>query len=353
MLAAFEVDTTEWEVIRPRIGFSEVTLRGPDGEPETRVNYNGQATLQRIPGFDAVGLLRENLLADMAAHAPVYPPVSYTISGEYMAEVSLSDIHFGLYAWKEEAGADWDTEIAVRYAEAAIDNLLAKVTPYPLQQITTVIGSDWFHTDRMVDGKGGVTTKGTFQDQDTRRARVFRLGAQSAVASIDRMREHAPVVVKMVGGNHDAETVVSLGEVLKAWYRSDPHVEIDNSAAPRKYTRFGTNLTGYVHGHAEKPTDLPLIMAQECPEDWAASKWRDWKTGHIHTKRAKVFTPVQDIGGVWVYTLPTLVPSDAWHALKGYMHQRAAEAFVYHKEDGLACAPVVSAKAIERQLGTL
>ena len=162
----------------------------------------------------------------------------------------------------------------------------------------------------------------------------FLCGRKLMIAAIERLRQVAPVHVLVVPGNHDAQRLWYLGAVLAAYFRNTAGVQIDHTCHPRKYMVYGKNLIGYCHGHSEKHDKLPILMAVERPQDWAATRFREWHLGHFHSKKTKVFVAHQDLHSVQVRILPSLCPPDAWHANMGYTSKLAAEAYYWDAENG-------------------
>jgi hypothetical protein len=179
-----------------------------------------------------------------------------------------------------------------------------------------------------------MTTAGTPQDVDSRWKKMFRLGRELMVNVIDELSESAPVDVIIVPGNHDTEAAWHMGEALSCWYHNSTRVDISNTPKQRKYYPWGKCLIGFTHGDKEPLKNLPLIMATEEPLLWAQSTFREFHLGHFHSKRDMMSQPVGEFNGAKVCMLPSLSASDAWHNSKGYNSQRAAESFVWHKENG-------------------
>jgi hypothetical protein len=103
----------------------------------------------------------------------------------------------------------------------------------------------------------------------------------------------------------------------------------------RKYVEWGNCLLGLTHGNEEKHGDLRHIMSEEAREAWARTVFREWHLGHLHHKKETHFQPLSEINGVMVRILSSLSATDAWHYLKGYLPLRAAQAFLWDKQDGM------------------
>jgi len=323
LLTACEVDLSTWEVER-------YVVNKWDQKPDEPL-FQVKAWLRPLKALVNLKVAVAQLLQDMQQHAPVYAQLRYekpALSERHMLEVCLMDLHSGMYAWGEETGADYDSDIACDLARRSVKALLAHAWTFSLERILLPLGNDLAHSDRTNQGAGGMTQKGTSVDVDGRRARLLRMIRMIAVESIDTLRMAAPVDVVMIQGNHDEETVMALGEIVSAWYRNDQSVTVDMSPKPRKYVRYGATLLGFTHGHKGKAQDLPLIMASETPADWAGTTWREWHLGHLHRKGEIV----EEHAGVRVRTMPSLAALDAWSAGQGYNHKRAAEAYLWHHD---------------------
>jgi hypothetical protein len=149
--------------------------------------------------------------------------------------------------------------------------------------------------------------------------------------------EIAPVDVLMVPGNHDRITLFTLGEVIAAHYRSTDRTTIVNEATQRRYYRWGVTLLAYTHGDKAGPklADLPLVMAQERPDDWNKSLFRIWRTGHLHTKHGTHWTGLNTMQGVECTVAPSLCAPDAWHTSKSLQYStRCAIAYAHDYELG-------------------
>lgn len=261
------------------------------------------------------------------------PPVKSvrSIMGEpHMLEVAVYDGHFGLYAWGEETGHDWDAAIAAKAFSNAVGDMLTRTKGYNIAQILYPIGQDFFHASNWLQ----TTAKGTPLDFDTRMQRVFELGFDAFVQSINACRKIAPVHLLWIPGNHDLETSWYLAKALDAYFRHEEDVTFDLSPKTRKRHLWGPSLIGFAHGE-EKHQALPGIMAGEWPLDWAKSEFRHWHIGHRHKKAQMRYASADTYEGVVVTTIPSLCATDAWHYTQGYVPKyRAAECYLWGEEYG-------------------
>jgi hypothetical protein len=246
-------------------------------------------------------------------------------------EINIPDLHIGKLAWGKETGEDYDIKIAIERYKKAINELLSRVNPLKLEKIILPIGNDMIN----IDNKANTTTGGTPQSCDSRFGKMFQTAKNLLIDTIDKLSDIAPVEVIVVPGNHDTVAMFTLGEVLDAWYHNNELVTVINTHTPRKYLQYGSNLLMYCHGHSEKLQDLGIICATEQPQLWAATKFRRVHVGHFHHSKQIKFTDVQEYPGFTVKVLNSLSANDAWHAEKGYVSLKGAEAFLYHRDKGL------------------
>ena len=115
------------------------------------------------------------LAEDAKGKAPVIAAPKYC-NDDLLVVYPMGDPHFGMYAWKPEAGEDFDLEIAERLTYAAIDRLVASA-PAAKTAIILELG-DFFHSD---NNSGRTERSGNALDVDTRWARVMQVGLRAMV----------------------------------------------------------------------------------------------------------------------------------------------------------------------------
>lgn len=242
-----------------------------------------------------------------------------------LSAVIIGDAHFGAYAWKEEAGANFDTDTASRDLRAAIDHLV-ETAPASERGLLVDVG-DFLHADN----RSNMTpASGNLLDVDTRYQRVIRIAIEALRYCIDRMlRKHQVVDVIIAAGNHNPDSAGWMALCLSLYYDKEPRVRVDMSPGKFHYYPFGKALIGVTHGDKIKLADLPSIMATDRPEQWGAAKHRYWWTGHIH------HTKHQEFRGCTVEAFNTLAASDAWHHASGYRSMRQMQRIDIDKNHGI------------------
>lgn len=273
----------------------------------------------------------ESLKKDAMKGAPLWRPVERAggkKSGN-MLELSIPDLHMGKFAWsKETGGADYDVKIAERVFGEAVETLLARIDPFRPEQIVFVLGNDLLHADNVA----GTTTAGTQMDTgDSRYHKTFRTTRLMITRAIERLRLLAPVQIMTVEGNHDTLAAWHLSDSIQCYFHDAPDVEVVNDPQPRKYMRWGKVMLMFTHpGQKGKLADYPGLMASEMPKMWGETRFHECHVGDLHQVR------LEETHGVRVRILPSLAPADRWHSRHGFTgNLRSAEAYVWHKEEGL------------------
>lgn len=255
---------------------------------------------------------------------PVKEPKRKAQTDDVMVAIPIGDPHIGLYAWSEESGENFDTEIAREDLLNASRKLL-DATPDAQRALICNLG-DFFHADN----QNNQTSRSKHQlDVDSRWARVLKLGCMIMVDMIYlALKRYPQVEVINAIGNHDDHSSVMLAAFLSAYFTNEPRVKIHPTVSKFHYVKFGKCLVGVTHGDTVKHADLGELMATDQAEDWGKTEHRMWFVGHIHHSRKT------ELRGCTVESFRTLAAKDAWHAAKGYRSGRDLTALVLHKEFG-------------------
>lgn len=270
--------------------------------------------------------LQKELIEEMQEYSPVYPEITRTQSKEpHLLVIDPADIHLGKLATSFETGEAYDNQIAVQRVKEGVQGLLNKASGFNIELILLVIGNDILH----IDSPKRTTTSGTFQDTDGMWYENFLLAKQLYVEIIEMLLPVANVHVQYDPSNHDYANGFFLADTLRTWFRQSPNITFNTSIAHRKYFSYGRNLIGTTHGDGAREQDLPLLMAQEAPHEWAQCDHRYIYTHHIHHKRSR------DYGSVCVESLRSPSGTDSWHHRNGYQHNpKAVEGFIHHPLHG-------------------
>jgi predicted phosphodiesterase len=257
---------------------------------------------------------------DMRGGAPAIAAPAYA-DHDLLAVYPLPDLHVGMYAWGEEAGEDYDVDIAVANALAGVAALVAQ-SPPARQAVILGLG-DYFHQN----DQSNATPRGNNRlDVDGRWQRVFTAGAKLVTRIVELVAaRHAEVQVVFLEGNHDPDAAKCLRVALGMFYDGHERVSVWEGAALSWYHRFGSVLLGATHGHTMKPDRMAMMLAADRPEDWGRSRFRHFFFGHIHHDSAR------EVGGVKVESFGTPAAKDAYSAAAGYRSMRQMQALTFHR----------------------
>lgn len=298
----------------------------------TLLDANGRPKLQWVRADtislqETVDAIKEAFEGWDFSKAPILKATGPSTNG--ITVYPIADLHFGMYAWKEETGDDYDTSIARRVLLEHFTRLVAKSPPSDTAIILNL--GDFFHSD---NDEQRTRRSGNKLDVDTRFARVLRQGVQLFLDVVAlALQHHQYVMIKSIPGNHDPYGTLALTTALDAFYASSDRVIVDIKAAPIWTHLYGTTLIAAAHGDGAKPTELPAVIAGRFPEEWGASKHRYVYVGHTHQRR--VFKPdVLERGGAEVEVFRTIAPKDAWGTHAGFVSGRSLVSITHSAERG-------------------
>lgn len=282
---------------------------------------------QRIRDEELLGKIKDII----SERAPYYAPIERNPDANNLLVINPADIHIGKYAVKKETGGDYNSKIATERVLEGINGLITKSKGFEIDKILFCIGNDVLHIDNVYQ----TTTKGTIQDTDGKWWEHFEIALDLYIKCVETLRLIAPVDVLHSMSNHDYQSGFHLAHALQCWFRTDKNITFDISVAHRKYYHYGKNLIGLEHGDGAKMDSLPLLMAQEKPDEWSKSKYRYWYLHHVHHKVKHKWLDAKDFIGVTVEYMRSPSGTDSWHSRKGYTGvQKAVEGFIHQKDSG-------------------
>lgn len=273
-------------------------------------------------------------LTEAARQLPrVKPTVAPTAHDErLMCVYPWGDPHFGMYAWGEETGNDFDLSIARRDLCAAVDHLVSQAPPAKRGVLLNL--GDFFHADNM---EGITSRSGHVLDMDTRLPKVVRVGVAAVRQCIESaLQKHETVDIVNAVGNHDDVLSMVLSVMLANVYEDEPRVIVHDQPTKRHYIEHGKVLIGVTHGHQTKDRDLPGIMAAERSEAWGRTKHRYFYRGHHHHDERLEYN------GCMVEQFRTLAAGDAYAVGAGYLAGRDMKCIVHHADYGEVARSVCS-----------
>jgi len=301
------VPALAWAKIPPKdgeIGYS--LMLKPEAEPPEAVAERIREALEGLLPFEPV-LPPENVMADLCA---VYP---------------LMDAHVGMLAWGQETGSqDYNLDHAAKDTRHAFAKVLA-LTP-AAEQAVLIIGGDFFHAD---DNRAETPASRHKLDVDGSFWKVLDVGIAIIAETVERLlMKHSNVLVRVLRGNHDPHSSLTLNFALAERYRNEPRITIEKDPRDLFMMQWGKCAIFAHHGDKGKPQQMALYLSDVCPF-WSQTRHRHLLTGHIHHDAAK------DVGPLRWESLRAFCPPDAYAAGMGYGGRRALQSITFHKADGL------------------
>jgi hypothetical protein len=251
-------------------------------------------------------------------------PVPKETQNDLLNLYPVFDAHWGMLAWAEETGEDFDIEIA----EDLYTGWLTMAQQAAPQAHTGVLllGGDLLHWD----GLEAVTPQHKhILDADTRFAKVVRSSIRMVRRFVHGLLErHQELRIVVLEGNHDESGSIWLREWLSAFYETEPRVTVDR--APDVYSCFewGETSLFFHHGHKRKVANIAEVFAAKFREVWGRTKYSYAHVGHLHFQESK------ENGLMIVEQHRTLAPKDAYASRGGWMSGRSADVISYSKKWG-------------------
>lgn len=248
------------------------------------------------------------------------------IEKDHVSVIPLVDWHIGLMSWAEETGENYDLKIAETVIMDAMKRVIG-LTPRSRECVVLGLG-DMLHAD----GYEPVTSRSkNILDVDGRYPKVLKTAIRMIVATVQlALQNHEIVHVRILPGNHDDQSALAIGIALSMYFENQERVRVDDSPSRFWWKRFGKVFLGATHGDKAKMKDLPLLMASDKPQDWAASTHRKIYTGHIHHERT-----IEE-GGVIVSSMRTPVAKDAYHSFEKYRAGRSVYTETFNTNGSMA-----------------
>lgn len=256
--------------------------------------------------------------------APIILPEPTDNKPDILTVYPIADLHLGMYAWAQEAGADYDLDTAAELLQSSMCDLVMRSAPSETAIVLDL--GDYFHAD---NSQNRTARSGNALDVDTRYAKVVRVGVELVVHCIElALQKHRRVIYRKLPGNHDDETSLMLAVALSAWFRNHDRVTIDTNPSRFFMYRHGQCLIAATHGDMLKMADMGGYMAAQWPKDWGETVYRYAYTGHVHSER------VRSAPGVRLESFNTIAAKDAWNAGMGFTSPRNMVAITLDKVRG-------------------
>lgn len=263
------------------------------------------------------------LKEDLPRAEPI--PVPFGSRADLLNQFTVTDLHFGMLAWKEESGADYDLKIA---EQLLLDWFAAAIhqSPPAATAVLCQLG-DLLHHDSHLS----VTpTHAHVLDADSRLQKMIRVVIRTMRRVIAMLLEkHQRVHIIMADANHDPAGGAWLREMFAAFYENEPRVTVDSSASTFYVYEFGQTSLFYHHGHKRKINSIDGVLVGKFREIFGRTKYSYAHLGHLHSDELKSAPTTMK-----VERHETLAAPDAFAANGGWLSGRSAKVITYSKQFG-------------------
>ena len=270
----------------------------------------------------------DDVLTYLATRTPINkfkiaPPQG--VDENVQLEWTLADAHYGMLAWGEECGEDYDLNIARELILDSASDIFRRSGK--VKETVLVLMGDNFHADSTENQ----TRKSHHSlDVDSRYPKIIMSGVDTFASAIETcLRYSEKVKVIVLYGNHDESSSMTLPIILHYYFLKNKRVIIDLGKSKNRFHFWGANATIYAHGDTTKPDRLCAeLMQYIATNDMYGMRFFHAKQAHLHKEE------IMDINGVVFERVPSPVAKDSFASAGSYGSRRATVATMYHKNYG-------------------
>lgn len=332
----------------PLKGYSpkhDMTKTVPDGFTvrgvSTMYDAEGKPRLQWVKSQqddEAVRRMVDGIMSGLCAEVPREKPTrapKRSDAGLLNCYV-VTDYHLGMLAWKEETGADWDTQIAEDMLVAWFMEAMAQ-SPDAEVGVLAQLG-DFLHWD----GWDAVTpTSKHLLDADSRFPKLVQVAARAVKRIIKLMlSKHARVHVIMAEGNHDMSSSVWLRQLCAAMFEHEPRVTVDMRPDPYYCVEHGNTALFFHHGHKKRLQGIDDVFVGKFRQVFGRTLHAYAHMGHLH------HVDIKETNLMVVEQHRTLAAPDAHASRGGWLSGRDAQVITYCAEYGEISRVRISAQRV-------
>jgi hypothetical protein len=246
-------------------------------------------------------------------------------NGDLLNQYTVTDLHFGMLAWREETGADYDLKIA---EQLLLDWFAAAIrqSPDAATAILCQLGDLLHH-----DAHESVTpAHRNVLDADSRLQKMIRVVIRTMRRIVAMLlAKHERVHIIMSDANHDPAGGAWLREMFAAFFEDEPRVTVDTSPSTYNVFEFGQTSLFYHHGHKRKIASVDSVFVGKFREIFGRTKHSYAHMGHLHSDEMKSAPTTMK-----VERHETLAGPDAYAANGGWLSGRSAKVITYSKRFG-------------------
>ena len=298
------------------------------------VDEDGNVKLTWFKSKPRAEALYDSLITALEEHKPKpFPSIKSPKKGnqDLLDLFTLTDYHFGMLAWRQECGDSWDMDIAEKTFIQVITEMIekAKIGQDSNTALLNLQG-DLLHYDSL---EAVTPSSKHVLDADGRAPKMIEVVMTCCEWAVLKLLEsYKEVKVLVVEGNHDLYGSIWLRKHLKAMFRNNKRVVVDDTEFPYYAHLHGEIMLGFHHGHKKKNQDLPALFSCEprYREMWGKAGYCYIHTGHYHHREKEG----GEHSGAVVERHPTIAAADSHAVRGGYVSKRGAYVITYDAKLG-------------------
>lgn len=325
--------TEDGEVVEPNVAFRGKRV---EWRHVTHKIRNTRVWVAFSPHKSTLRQLKEELLKSIPRVSIDLSKKPKTTSEKPLnVEVCIFDLHLGKSGFDAQSmKLLWSPEMASDIYTNVSTDVLRRVDPDRVDTFVLPFGNDLLH----VDGTLGKTFNGTKLTSDGVWFPLFQYAKDMLIQQALLFAQYGKVLLIPVGGNHDYDSILSLGEVLAEKFRDHPDITVQSTGGQRQYHQWGTSMVAYMHGDKIPPQRAKDMIISDVPHMVSDTTQKFVHLGHEHRSIKKQYITLETVReelGVEVEYIPSLCPTDYWHSFHLFIgNLRRAKTFVYHKDYG-------------------
>jgi hypothetical protein len=277
------------------------------------------------PPPEAVEDAAERIRATLEGMTPAAPiPAPTRCDIDLLTLYPIADAHIGMMAWGEETGEDYDTRIA---HDRVVNWMGRAVAAAPASKTAIVLDvGDLTHSDDQTN----MTQKSKhILDADTRHFKTLDKTIAALATAVElAATKHDRVIVRILPGNHNPTSYMTVLFALAERYRDNPRIEVQKVPGEFFVHQFGKCLLAAHHGDKAPPQRIVMFLADSYAETWGKTTHRYLFTGHRHHSK------IEDVGGVLVEQLRAMTAKDAYAVANAYSARAQLQAITFHRTLG-------------------
>ena len=134
---------------------------------------------------------------------------------DLLSVYNIGDMHFGMQAWKEESGVNFDLKIATKDIINSMSDLISRANNSETAIVLNLGDAIHFH-----DNSHSTKGHGNPLDADGRVDKVFSITCRVMNQVVEMaLQKHKKVIVRNVEGNHCCELAIALRYQMHAWWK--------------------------------------------------------------------------------------------------------------------------------------